>query len=92
MKGELEIEVLWHTDSTRQFEEANLDYNPDDLEHRTMTFYNIDAISPNHWDGEHHFCNIYSGGERWISPYTYSQVKEMINHFHAIEFTLKAKR
>jgi len=75
---ELELEVLWHTDDTRVLDELEQSYDVDKLENRTMTFYNIDAISPNHWDKDYNFCNIWCGGEKWISPYTYEQVKEMI--------------
>lgn len=75
---ELEIEVLWHTDETRARDEMGQDYDVKKLEHRTITFYRIDAISPNMWDDENEFCNIHSGGEKWISPFTYEQVKELI--------------
>jgi len=75
---ELEIEMLWHTDETRKLDELDQTYDVKLLENRTMTFYNVDAIAPNLWDKTHSFCSIWSGGEKWISPYTYEQVKEMI--------------
>lgn len=75
---ELEIEVLWHSDKTKKLDEAGIDFDIDEVEWKTMTFYNIDAISPNLWDDTHTFCNIYAGGEKWIACYTYEGVKDMI--------------
>lgn len=74
----LEIECLWHTDETRQKEEAGMEYSSDELERRTMTFYNIDAISPNHWDKEHEFCYIHAAGDKWIAAYDYETTGKLI--------------
>lgn len=75
---EIEIPVLWHTDETRRFSDLDINYEVDDLEHRNVTFYRIDAVSPNKWDDKHTFCNIHSGGEKWISPMTYEEIKRLI--------------
>jgi hypothetical protein len=74
---ELEIEVLWHTDDTKALAKSGVDYDPNELERRTMTFYNIDAISPHIWD-DNDFCNIHAGGDAWIAAYNYEEVKQMI--------------
>jgi hypothetical protein len=74
----IEIEVLWHTDETRQLADLELNFEAAKLEHRKMTFYNIDAISPNHWDEENDFTNIHSSGDKWIAPYSYNFVKKLI--------------
>lgn len=75
---ELELEVLWHTDKTRKLYDAGMDFDIDEVGWRSITFYNIDVIAPNYWDDKHVFCDIHSGGEKWITPFTYEQVKEMI--------------
>lgn len=74
----IEIEVLYHTDSTRQFDDLGLSYDVEDLEKRKMTFYSIDAIAPNYWDEDNEFCNVFVGGEKWICPMKYSELKKKI--------------
>lgn len=75
---ELEIEVLWHTEETRKLDDAGIDFNIDEVIWKTITFYTIDVISPNLWDKTHSFCNIHAAGDKWIAPYTYEHVKQMI--------------
>lgn len=74
----LDIEVLWHTSETRRLSDAGMDYSIDDVEWKTITFYSIDVIAPNKWDDTHEFCDIHAGGEKWITPYTYEEVKSLI--------------
>lgn len=78
---ELEIEILWHTDETRKLRDAGMDFNPLELDKRTVTFYHIDAIAPDEWKWEeevHEFAKIHSGGEVWISAYDYESTKQII--------------
>lgn len=70
---ELEIPVYWHTDETSKSESMGLDFDPSELEHRVTTFYRIDSIAPCEYG-----CYIYCGGERWISPLSYAELKEKI--------------
>lgn len=79
---ELEIEVLWHTDETRKLSDAGMEFDPESLERKTVTFYHIDAIAPDNWkwDGvTHEFCKITAGGEVWISAYDYESTKQIIS-------------
>lgn len=73
-----DIEVLWHTDETKALDNAGVDVKSEDLERRTITFYNIDAISPYKWDDDNMFCKINAGGETWIAAYDYECVKQML--------------
>lgn len=82
---EIELKCLWHTDDTRPMEELGLDYKVDDLERRVVTFYRIDAISRNDFDDNHSFCNIHSGGEKWICVYSYAAVKSLLNKAYAAD-------
>ena len=75
---ELDIEVLWHTDETKVLSNSGVEYNVDDLERKTITFYRIDVISPYKWDDNNMFCKINAGGEEWIAAYEYETVKVMI--------------
>lgn len=77
---ELDLEILWHTDKTIELDTVGMSFDIDETETRTVTFYHIEMIKPNYWDDNHEFCDIYSGGDKWISPYTYEQVKEMIKN------------
>jgi hypothetical protein len=81
---EFEIEVLWHTDETRPLDELGIDFDFADCEHRLMTFYRIDAISPNLGDGKD-YCNIHSGGDKWISPNSYNFVKQALKGYYGLE-------
>lgn len=77
----LEIEVLWHTDETKKLSNAGMEFDPDELERKTVTFYHIDAIAPDNWTWEgkvHEFCKINAGGEVWISAYDYESTKQII--------------
>jgi hypothetical protein len=78
---ELEIEVLWHTDETRKLNDAGMEFDPEELERRTVTFYHIDAIAPDKWKWEgteHEFAKIHAGGEVWMSAYDYESTKQII--------------
>lgn len=76
-----EIEVLWHTDETRPLDELGIDYDPDDCEKILMTFYRIDAISPNLWNDKK-YCNIHVGGDKWITPNSYNFVQQaLLGHY-----------
>lgn len=79
MLNPLEIEIIWHTDETRKLSDAGMEYDVEDCIHKTVTFYHIDLISPYEWDLAHNFCKIHSCGEYWISPFTYEQVKGLID-------------
>lgn len=78
---ELEIEVLWHSDETRKLNEAGMEFDPNELERKTITFYHIDAIAPDIWKWKgvtHEFAKITAGGEVWISAYNYEETKQII--------------
>lgn len=75
---ELDIEILWHTEESRKLYDSGIDVDPDELERKTITFYNIDVISPYKWDDTHMFCKITAGGETWIADYEYEDVRQMI--------------
>lgn len=72
-----EIEILWHTPETKKKENAGMAVDPSEMVNREITLYRIDAIGPHDW-GEHKFCDIFSGGEQWIAPYSYEEMKALI--------------
>lgn len=77
--NEIELDVLWHTDDTKDMENMGIDYDIDEVEVRKITFYGISHISVNHWDDDHEFTNIYSlSGEVYISRFKYNKVKSEI--------------
>jgi hypothetical protein len=76
---EIELEVLWHTDETKQLDDCGMDYDLEDVESRILVFYGISHLSINHWDDTHELTNIYSlSGEKYISKYSIQEVKEQI--------------
>ena len=78
---ELEIEVLWHTDETRKLSDSGMEFDPEELERKTVTFYHIDAVSPDEWKFNginYEFAKIHAGGEVWISAYDYEGTKQII--------------
>jgi hypothetical protein len=75
----LEIEVVWHTDETRIKCEAGLPWDMDDCTWKTMTFYTISAIEPYDFDDlNKNICKIHSNNDYWIIPFSYEEVKKMI--------------
>jgi hypothetical protein len=74
----LEIECLWHSDKTKPLADAGLDFKLEDVEYKTMTFYHINAIMPYEWEKGHDFCKILTNSDYWIVPYTYEEVKAMV--------------
>ncbi len=75
----LEIECLWHTDATRQKEDAGMTLSIEELEARTMTFYEVSAIAPNlPWEDGVARCTIWTGGDKFVSAYSYEDTKSMI--------------
>lgn len=77
----LEIEVVWHTDETRKLSEAGMDFDIDDCTWKTMTFYHISLIQPYDFDDKHtNMCKIHTNNDYWIVPYSYEQVKQMIEN------------
>lgn len=79
---ELEIEVLWHTDETRKLADAGMEFDPNTLDRKTVTFYHIDAVAPDYWkwDGfEFEYAKIHAGGEVWISAYDYATTNGLIS-------------
>jgi hypothetical protein len=82
----LEIEVLWHSNSTKPLSDAGVDFDYDELETKTMTFYIISAIIPYDWDDQHKgLCKILSNDDYWITPYSYETVKSMIENKNQIK-------
>ena len=76
---ELEIECLWHTDDSLKKEDAGLDLDPEELELRTVTLYEICAIAPsNGWVDKIQRCLMFIPGEKFVSAYSYDETKEMI--------------
>jgi hypothetical protein len=76
---ELELNVLWNTDKTRQNEELGIDSEVSDYDLKKCTFYKIDALIPYDWTKEEDgFCRIMTGGETFIIPLLYEEVKEKI--------------
>lgn len=79
MKPVLVIDVLWHTDESEKKEAAGMDTSVADFDTREATFYHIDSIIPDEW-AEGEFCRIFSGGEKFIVPFSYKEVKQRIEN------------
>ena len=75
----IEIDVLWHTDQTKALEASDVDYDLTDLDTRKVYFLHIDHIIPYDWGNDIWFCRIHSGGEKFICPQSYEEVKKLIN-------------
>jgi len=75
---EIELEVLWHTDKSRELDKLDLDFSEVDLDKRLITFYSIDVISPNLGFPPYEFTNIHSSGDKWICTMPYRKLKEKI--------------
>ncbi len=77
---EIELEIMWHTDDTKQLSDLGIDYDIDEVETRKVTFYGISHIKTNIWDDTHEFTNIYAlCGEQYISRLKYNDLKKEIN-------------
>ena len=76
----IELQVLWHTDTTTALESASIDYDLTDLDTRLVLFFNIDCVMPYEWEKDIEFCRVHSGGEKFICPMTYEEmVKKLID-------------
>lgn len=76
---ELELDVLWTTEKTKQNEQLGIDSEMSDYDLKKCTFYKIDALIPYDWMKEEDgFCRIMIGGETFIIPLPYEEVKEKI--------------
>ena len=75
---ELELECLWNNDETDILNELGLQNRVENYSTREVTFYRIDAISPNK-AFDKPFCNVTTGGESWICVKDYKAVKLKIS-------------
>lgn len=74
----LEIEVFWHTDQTKQLNDLDIDFNLEDCETRIITIYNINAISP-YVGAKNEYCNIHVGDDQWLATKSYKEIKGLID-------------
>ena len=74
----LEIECVWQTEETKKLEAAGMPVKPEMYEHRTITFFRIDAVSPYDFDTDYSYTKIHVGNDCWIAPYSYDVVLALI--------------
>jgi hypothetical protein len=75
MKG-YDIPIFWHTDETRNAEDAGLDVDFSQCIERILCFYSICAIAPYE---NNQYCKIWVYGESFVSPLSYTEVKLLLD-------------
>ncbi len=74
---ELELKVLYINEEESKLEDLGVHkFEYDESRKITMTFYNIDNISPDFEDGN--YSVITSGGVQYVSEIKYQDLKELI--------------
>lgn len=81
MKPVLVIDCLFHTAETEAKKAAGLSWEFQDLDIDTVTFYRIDAVTPDEFDRNNpqDFTTIIVGGEQFCAPYPPAEVNKRIS-------------
>lgn len=76
------LPVLYHTDETTSSSRMGIDYSLADCEERPKVFYSIDSIGPYTDDNDtlHTHTAIMSGGELFICPLSFPEVRKRIEN------------
>jgi hypothetical protein len=73
----MEIEILYHSDTTRMLKDLDMDFNWDDLDRVMAYFCNIDVILPYVRDGIE-YTEIHVGNHTYISTVPYLLLKKVL--------------
>jgi len=73
----MEIEILYHTDTTRMLKDLDMEFNWEDLDRRMAYFNTVDVIIPYERDGLE-YTEIHVGHGTYISPLPYHLMKEIL--------------
>lgn len=79
---EIEIPIFFLNDETEKFKSVGMSYDLAKNTVRMITFYHIDAIYPYYpEEGGYEYCSVMVGGDEFISPCTYAELKELIRNY-----------
>lgn len=73
----MEIEILYHSDTTKMLKELDMDFNWADLDRKMVYFNNIDVIIPYDKDGLE-YTEIHVGSNVYISTLPYNLIKSVL--------------
>lgn len=73
----MEIEILYHSDTTRMLKDLDMEFNWDDLDRKVAYFNNIDVILPYQKDGIE-YTEIHAGHGVYITPLNYEILKDIL--------------
>jgi hypothetical protein len=73
----MEIEILYHTDTTKMLKDLDMEFNWDDLDRVMAYFCNIDVILPYFRDGVE-YTEIHVGNHTYISTVPYLLLKKIL--------------
>lgn len=74
----IELPILFHDDTTKSLEDLGVTVNMGEFQRRLMTFYVVDAINP-YEEKDFSGTQVHSGGQVFVCPYTYEQLKKILN-------------
>lgn len=74
----IKLPIFYHTDETTSLKSVGVDYQLEDCEIKEITFYNIDAISPN-IEEDKEYCTIFSSGDEFTCSLSYKEVEYLID-------------
>ena len=73
----MEIEILYHTYTTKMLKDLDMEFNWDDLDRVMAYFCNIDVILPYFRDGVE-YTEIHVGNHTYISTVPYLLLKKIL--------------
>lgn len=76
----LELPIYYQKDEGLNLEELGIDVPLEDCESRYVSFLNIDVVEP-YWCENRYLGRIWSGGQPWLSPLSYTDVKSMVTEW-----------
>lgn len=71
----IELPIFHFNDHTSRLRDVGIDWSYEDCDIKMMTFYNIDVIGIDEYQGKDYGL-IISGGSTFTSPLTYKQLKQ----------------
>lgn len=73
----LELDILFHNESTEVQNSIGIDYSLQDCDIRKVTFFHIDAVTP-YIDNNIEYSSIFSSGQVFTCVLTYREAVEAI--------------
>lgn len=62
------------------FESLGIDVPLEECESRHVSFIRIDVVEP-YWCEDRYLARVWSGGQPWLSPLSYNDVKSIISEW-----------